>query len=523
MRLMSGKPLISYAIQNALASDHIDAVVVSSDSEEVLSYAGRFEGVVALDRQSSLAEDAVTLDPVIYDALCRAEQELGVRFDVVVTLQPTSPLLSVETLDAALRSFVDSEIDSLISVVNAPHLSWKRESDRIVPEYAARLNRQQLPPRYLETGAFLITRRECVTQASRIGDAVSVFEVPEAEAVDIDTVRDWAMCESALSRKRVAFRVDGYRELGLGHIYRALTLAYAMTEHDVVFVCDRRFREGIEKLRSANMRIAEVEGDAGVIEWLRENAVDVLVNDTLDTDAGFVQEAKRLVDRVVTFEDLGEGSRFADAVVNAIYEKAPAQDNAYVGKSYVALRDEFQTAVPKPFSERVERVLVMFGGTDPLDLSSRLHKIARSYNADGIKIWFDFILGPGYSGKGVEACPECGICVVRDAIRVTDYMAKADLAFSSQGRTTFELASMGVPTVVLAQNEREQLHSFAQMDNGFINLGLGSEVTDGDIAATLDWIVNAPSVRREMNRLMLANDLKAGIERVKKIVLGEVL
>ena len=113
MRLMSGKPLISYAIQNALACDRIDAVVVSSDSEEVLSYAGRFEGVMALDRQSSLAEDAVTLDPVIYDALCRAEQELETRFDVVVTLQPTYPLLSVETLGAALRSFADSEIDSL--------------------------------------------------------------------------------------------------------------------------------------------------------------------------------------------------------------------------------------------------------------------------------------------------------------------------------------------------------------------------------------------------------------------------
>ncbi len=523
MRLMSGKPLISYAIQNALACDRIDAVVVSSDSEEVLSYAGRFEGVMALDRQSSLAEDAVTLDPVIYDALCRAEQELETRFDVVVTLQPTSPLLSVETLGAALRSFADSEIDSLISVVNAPHLSWKPDGERVVPEYAVRLNRQQLPPRYLETGAFLISRRECVTQTSRIGDAVSVFEIPEAEAADIDTVQDWVMCESALSRKRVVFRVDGHRELGLGHIYRALTLAYAMTEHDVMFICDRRFREGIEKLRSANMRIAEVEGDDGVIAWLRENVVDVLVNDTLDTDSGFIQEAKRLADRVVTFEDLGEGSRFADAVVNAIYEKAPVRENAYVGKSYVALRDEFQTAVPKLFSDRVERVLVMFGGTDPLDLSSRLYQVARAYNADGVRVWFDFILGPGYSGDGIETSTECGICVTRDAMRVTDYMAKADLAFSSQGRTTFELASMGVPTVVLAQNEREQLHSFAQMDNGFINLGLGSEVTDEDIAATLDWIVNAPSVRREMNRLMLANDLKAGVERVKEIILGEVL
>ena len=64
-------------------------------------------------------------------------------------------------------------------------------------------------------------------------------------------------------------------------------------------------------------------------------------------------------------------------------------------------------------------------------------------------------------------------------------MRKADIAFSSQGRTTFELASMGVPTIVMAQNEREQLHTFAQMDNGFINLGLGSEVSDEDIASTL--------------------------------------
>lgn len=42
---------------------------------------------------------------------------------------------------------------------------------------------------------------------------------------------------------------------------------------------------------------------------------------------------------------------------------------------------------------------------------------------------------------------------------------------------------MGVPTIVLAENEREQLHTFAQMDNGFINLGLGSEVSDEDLAS----------------------------------------
>lgn len=61
------------------------------------------------------------------------------------------------------------------------------------------------------------------------------------------------------------------------------------------------------------------------------------------------------------------------------------------------------------------------------------------------------------------------------------------------------------------------------MDNGFINLGLGSEVSDADIASTLEWLIGAVSVRREMRRLMLENDLKSGIKRVKRIILGESL
>ena len=102
-------------------------------------------------------------------------------------------------------------------------------------------------------------------------------------------------------------------------------------------------------------------------------------------------------------------------------------------------------------------------------------------------------------------------------------MRKADMALSSQGRTTYELAAMGVPAIVLAQNEREQLHTFAQMDNGFINLGLGSEVIDEDIKTTITWLMAATSVRREMRNRMLANDLKSGISRVRQIILGEAL
>lgn len=524
MRLMHGKPLIEYAIRNAMESSFIDDVVVSSDSEEILAFASQFEGVTCLNRDSELAQDAVTLDPVIYDAVECQERLTGRQYDVVVTMQPTSPLLSVETLDAALGEFIRSNKDSIISVVNAPHLSWgKDDTGQMVPNYTERLNRQQLPPRYLETGAFFISRRSVVTPVGRLGKNVGVFEVPEIEATDIDTKQDWVVCESLLSRKLIVFRADGYQELGMGHIYRALTLAYALTEHDVVFACKAEHREGVEKLKSANMHVFEYESDAELFSWFEAKRPDVFVNDTLDTDVEYMRAVKPLVGRLVSFEDLGAGAREADAVVNAIYEGASPHTNVFTGKRYVCLRDEFIGAKPSDFSNSVSRILVLFGGTDPLNLTSRVYEMAKRKNSQSVEVEFDFVLGPGYRDNSVVDAPELGIHVVKDVARVSDYMRKADLAVCSQGRTTFELACMGVPAIVLAQNERERLHTFAQMNNGFINLGLGSDVSDEDIASAMEWLIGATTVRREMRKLMLANDLKSGIERVRRIILGETL
>ena len=100
-------------------------------------------------------------------------------------------------------------------------------------------------------------------------------------------------------------------------------------------------------------------------------------------------------------------------------------------------------------------------------------------------------------------------------------MKNADIAFTSQGRTIYELAVLGVPSIVLAQNEREQLHTFAQMDNGFLNLGLGKDVSEEVIKNTFDWLVNTPYIRREMRELMLKNELKNGLKNEIKIILNE--
>jgi CMP-N-acetylneuraminic acid synthetase/spore coat polysaccharide biosynthesis predicted glycosyltransferase SpsG len=522
VRLMNGKPLIYYAIHNAKNCSSIDDVVVSSDDEEILKIASSY-GVETMTRDSELAKDAVTLDPVIYDAVCTMEKKKGIQYDVVITLQVTSPLLSSDTLDKALESFLASSDDTYISVVNKPHLSWTKKDGCYVPNYEKRLNRQQLPPNYLETGAFLITRRECMEVNSRIGKKVSVYEMPEREAVDIDAASDWVLCEYELKKKRIILRADGYKELGMGHIYHCLTLAYNLTGQEILFVTKEQHEPGLKKLQEANMPVHTIKSDEEFMEFVQEWKPDVVVNDCLNTEADYIKELKKYVKRVVTIEDLGEGADYADVVINALYEDYTRGDNYYWGSNYVCLRDEFFCATPSVFHEQVQNIVVIFGGTDPSNFTKRIYEMAKRIHKDYPEIKFHFALGVGYDQKAnqIETDETAGIYVEQNLKHISDLFAKADLAFTSQGRTVYELATMGVPAVVMAQNEREMKHTFAQMNNGFLNLGLGINVADETIETTFRWLVETPQIRKEMQSLMMRHDLKSGIKRVIGLILED--
>ena len=165
----------------------------------------------------------------------------------------------------------------------------------------------------------------------------------------------------------------------------------------------------------------------------------------------------------------------------------------------------------------------MFGGTDPANLNKTLYEIILKIIDKYKNIKFEFITGLGYKNKenGVVTREEKNIFVYPDVPRVTKYMRKADLAITSQGRTIFELAAMRIPSIVLSQNEREQTHFFAQMENGFLNLGVGAKVDSVLIENTLEWLVSTAIVRKNMYEIMGKYDLRKGLKRVKTIILGE--
>lgn len=522
VRFMCGKPLIAYSIENAkLLQGKFDMdAAVSTDDEELAGLSEKRD-IEVLDRPAELATDKVTLAPVIDDAVKQMEARHGVRYDIVITMQATSPTLQSHTIERAIRTFMESDCDTLLSATNKPHLSWREENGVIVKNYEKRLNSQDLPANYLETGGFFITRREFVNEQGNFGEKVSIFEVPASEAVDIDTEEDWIVAESILKRKRILFRTVGKMSLGMGHIYRCLTLADKLMGHDLLFVLDEDSDIGIKKLRESFFPMEIVKDDADYERVLKSYRPDILVNDILDTSEEYMSLVRKYAGRIVNFEDLGKGSRMADVVINALYEDPKAPKYVYGGFKYYCIRDEFLEEKPKKFREEVENIMIIFGGADPSDLTGRLYDICKVLHGKFPHIDFHFITGFAYPHKDeIITDEENHIFVHHDVKRVSAYMCQADLAITSQGRTIYELASMGVPAIVLAQNEREAEHVFAGMENGFLNLGLGSEQDALTIIQTIRFLIETPKMRRDMRKLQLAKEFYKGQERVIDLILN---
>ena len=166
--------------------------------------------------------------------------------------------------------------------------------------------------------------------------------------------------------------------------------------------------------------------------------------------------------------------------------------------------------------------MIIFGGADPANLTGRLYDICKVLHEKHKELEFHFITGFAYEHKDEVVTDEAyNIFVLHDVKRVSDYMSKADLAVTSQGRTIYELASMGVPAIVMAQNEREAEHVFAGIKNGFINLGLGSRTDAVTIIQTMKWLIETPNVRKEMRSLQLAKEFEKGQQRVIQLILDE--
>lgn len=200
MKKMNGRSMLHRTLDQALGARTIDEIVVSSDDQEILRHAREIEGIRTIERPVELASDDSAMGPVVLHAM-----DLSSTSDIVVLLQPTSPLRTSADIDNAVALLVERHADSVMSVcevATSPYWMFTiGEGDRlrrVLPKQEV-ATRQQLPTCYEINGAlYVVDGIKFRTEQVFVDDRTVAYVMPRERSVDVDTPEDFERAERLL-------------------------------------------------------------------------------------------------------------------------------------------------------------------------------------------------------------------------------------------------------------------------------------------------------------------------------------
>ncbi|MFH1149467.1 MAG: acylneuraminate cytidylyltransferase family protein [Actinomycetota bacterium] len=203
LRPLAGKPLIAHAIAQALGSRLLDAVVVSTEDEEIAFVAREYGAEVPFIRPAELAGDDSPMMRVLEHSLDELEAA-GRVYENAVCLQPTSPLRTSRHIDEAIDLFAAGDPGALASVCEvreSPYWMVTVQGDVGTPFVGGgweRTTRQSLPELYRLNGAIYILDRELLKGLRSLPERLLVYRMEARLSLDIDDETDWMLAEAAM-------------------------------------------------------------------------------------------------------------------------------------------------------------------------------------------------------------------------------------------------------------------------------------------------------------------------------------
>jgi len=473
--LFAGKPLIEWSLALwSLFADEV-AILVSTDDLRVMDLATSYPAARFLLRPPELSGDAVTLDEVA--TFLARTQSLTTGYLAVA--QCTCPLVSPATARMLLDAVHSSGAASVVAAVREHGFLWKRADGgaEASPLFDERVNTQFAKSRVLrESGVFTATRMEHLIQTgSRFSAQPLLVEIPREESLDIDDGLDWRIGQAIQSRRNLVFVAICNRTVGTGHLYRCLEIARWFADLPQQFLVYQG--DGVEQslLDAQHRAFAPVEqlDLPGV-----RNAVVVL--DVLDVEAGVVARLQANGNTVFVFESRPVTT--ADFTFNSLYRPpagepanlpvAPGPGCAVTGHFLVPWENRFQ------FREDIGYVVVFFGGTDPSRLRQRVVPLVDAL-FEGIAI---HVFSNGIRRHEETISPR-GNRLMEHPVGPEFFgvVAGADLFVGSAGQTMMQVAHIGVPSVIIAHNPREQDHIVGEVASCITYAGCAEGLRDADL------------------------------------------
>lgn len=204
---VGGKPLIAWTIEAAKKSKYIDKVVVSSDNDEILKVAQKWRAY-SIKRPAELATDQALPEPVVFHVLSCLKKENYIP-DILIYLQPTSPLRTSRDIDDAFDKFFAAKATAAIGVfeLDKKYLKAFVTDNRgflkgSVNDQYPFMNRQLLPNVYMPNGAiYIITRKDFIKFNRLLSDKTVPYVMSPKKSFDLDTSEDLKKLKQILKRR----------------------------------------------------------------------------------------------------------------------------------------------------------------------------------------------------------------------------------------------------------------------------------------------------------------------------------
>jgi UDP-2,4-diacetamido-2,4,6-trideoxy-beta-L-altropyranose hydrolase len=319
-------------------------------------------------------------------------------------------------------------------------------------------------------------------------------------------------------------RSDANTIIGTGHVMRCLALAQACMENGgtITFLMAPGAPALEERIRSEGMKVRNISESPGSNDdatvtgkYANDIGSQWIVVDGYHFGAEYQKKLKECGCRVLFIDDFGHSDHYyADIVLNqninadsSCYQKTEFSTQLLLGTKFVLLRKEFLkwTNADRKIPDVAKNVLVTFGGGDSDNITQNVINALKQIRTEGLEVIS--VIG-GVNPHAETLCQSVmdhpHFSIMTDITNISDLMEWADIAISSGGSTCWELAFMGLPSIIVPVAQNQKPHTAALKANGLIKCIEMDEIVDPEVTA------------KKIQALLLSHDERSSLSHSMK-------
>ena len=305
--------------------------------------------------------------------------------------------------------------------------------------------------------------------------------------------------------KTVAFRVDGGKDIGMGHIMRSMALASDLKKDKNVkrvFYITKNNPSVVNKLKENDFEVITIDKDLSydmeiekVKEIIKNEKVNKLVTDSYEIDQNYLIEMRIVLNKLITVHDYAPFAFPSHVVINGNayaedldYESYYGDTEFLLGTDYLLLREEFRNLPEIEVRDKAKNILVTVGGYDTRNLTPKVIKALNTIDfaeiddkyIDKKNLHIDVVIGPSFDNVGeiVEEVQKSNLDISLNfnVSQMSELMINSDIAISSGGSTLYELAVTKTPALVMLQAENQIRVAEKLEGESIVNLGYEKDI-----------------------------------------------